>query len=313
MSGLRDATRPARGARIDLATLIGLRFSATRLSLRRRRRALAALAGGRRSSFRGRGIDFEEVRAYQPGDDVRSIDWRVTARTGQAHTKLFREERERPVLIVVDQRNSLFFGSRHCFKSVLAAHLGALLAWAALGEGDRVGGVVFDDADHHDIRPRRSRKAVLALLSRVQASNAALPLTARPGADDFAAMLGKLRRVARPGSSVYLVSDFQGADSEAVREQWFRLAEHTEVLAIQVTDPAEAQLPPPGRYAVTDGVQAVELDSADPRLRQRYQSLREREQSRLQETLGRLGIPLLQASTRESPLRLLQACFGDRR
>lgn len=312
MSGLRDATRPARGARVDLATLIGLRFPAAQLSLNRRRRALAALAGVRHSSFRGRGIDFEEVRAYQPGDDVRSIDWRVTARTGVAHTKLFREERERPVLVVVDQRNSLFFGSRHCFKSVLAAHLGALLAWAALAAGDRVGGVVFDDEAHHDIRPRRSRKAVLALLSRIQASNQALPLAATPPEDDFAAMLGKLRRLARPGSSLYLVSDFRGASSEAAREQWFRLAEHTELLGLQVTDPAEVVLPPAGRYAVSDGQQQVELDTGDPRLRARYQALREHEERLLQETLGRLGIPLLKASTRESPLLLLQSCFGSR-
>ncbi len=107
------------------------------------------------------------MRSYQPGDDIRTIDWRVTARTGSAHTKLFREERERPVLVVVDQRSSMFFGSSHCFKSVLAAQLASLLAWSALHGGDRVGGLVFNEQGHQEVRPRRSRKTVLALLSQI--------------------------------------------------------------------------------------------------------------------------------------------------
>ncbi len=168
---LADVTAPARGAYAELEDLIALRFPARQLRLARRNRALSVLAGPNKSNFRGRGIDFEEVRSYQPGDDIRSIDWRVTARTGSAHTKLFREERERPVLVAVDQRSSMFFGSSHCFKSVLAAQLASLLAWSALDGGDRVGGLVFNDAGHREIRPRRSRKTVLALLSQVAEYN----------------------------------------------------------------------------------------------------------------------------------------------
>ncbi|MEL7046686.1 MAG: DUF58 domain-containing protein, partial [Pseudomonadota bacterium] len=99
-----DPSLPAQGAQVDVSRLLALRFPARQLDIRRRRRALAQLAGGQRSNFRGRGIEFEEVRGYQSGDDIRTIDWRVTARTGTAHTKMFREERERPVLLVVDQR-----------------------------------------------------------------------------------------------------------------------------------------------------------------------------------------------------------------
>ena len=138
---LADINTPARGAYVDVNELIALRFPVRQLKLSRRNRALNALAGPNKSNFRGRGIDFEEVRNYQAGDDIRTIDWRVTARTGAAHTKLFREERERPVLVVVDQRNSMFFGSQFCFKSVLAAQLGALVAWSALSDNDRVGGL----------------------------------------------------------------------------------------------------------------------------------------------------------------------------
>src|SRR6056300_461999 len=159
---LADANAPARGAYATLEDLIALRFPAQQLRLARRKKALSALTGPNKSNFRGRGIDFEEVRSYQPGDDIRTIDWRVTARTGSAHTKLFREERERPVLVVVDQRSSMFFGSSHCFKSVLAAQLASLIAWSALDAGDRVGGLVFNGEEHREIRPRRSRKNVLA-------------------------------------------------------------------------------------------------------------------------------------------------------
>ena len=133
--------QPVQGAYIELDDLISARFLAKDLNLRHRRKALSLLAGPNKTNFRGRGIDFEEVRAYQAGDDIRTIDWRVTARSGKPHTKLFSEERERPLLVVNDQRQDMFFGSQHCFKSTLACYLGALLAWSGLNQGDRVGGL----------------------------------------------------------------------------------------------------------------------------------------------------------------------------
>lgn len=310
---LADVHAPARGVYTQLIDLIALRFPARQLHLGRRRRALSQLAGPNKSNFRGRGIDFEEVRSYQPGDDIRTIDWRVTARTGSAHTKLFREERERPVLVVVDQRNSMFFGSRDCFKSVLAGHLGSLLAWSALQGGDRVGGLVFNDAGHQEIRPRRSRKTVLALLSQIAGHNTALPLASDADADSFATMLSHLRRIARPGSSLFLVSDFRGAARERAQEHLFELAKHTEVTAIYCADPLESELPRAGTYAVTNGRERSEMHTGDRLLRQRYQDqLRER-RTVLRSDLLRLGVPLLQASTDHSPFDLLLQYYGDKR
>ncbi|MBE9538103.1 MAG: DUF58 domain-containing protein, partial [Proteobacteria bacterium] len=226
-------TIPAAGAYVSLADLIALRFPAGQLCLARKKRALSTLAGPNKSNFRGRGIDFEEVRRYQPGDDIRTIDWRVTARSGNAHTKLFQEERERPVLIVVDQRHGMFFGSGHCFKSVLAAHLASLLAWGALDNGDRIGGLVFNGADHREIRPRRSRKTALALLSHIDSYNHALPLAPElptpSGESSFAGMVHNLRRIAKPGSAIFLISDFHGANDERAQEYLFQLAQHTEI------------------------------------------------------------------------------------
>ncbi|HSB97975.1 MAG TPA: DUF58 domain-containing protein, partial [Spongiibacteraceae bacterium] len=137
------ALEPLHGAYCDLAELTAARLAADGLGLQSLKRAHSPLFGELRANLRGRGLEFEEVRSYQAGDDVRNIDWRVTARTGRPFTKLFREERERPSLLVIDQRQPMFFGSRTCFKAKLAAYYGALLAWAALQQGDRIGGLII--------------------------------------------------------------------------------------------------------------------------------------------------------------------------
>jgi uncharacterized protein (DUF58 family) len=310
---LADIHAPARGAYAELDTLIALRFPAAQLKLGRRNRALSTLAGPNKCNFRGRGIDFEEVRSYQPGDDIRTIDWRVTARSGSAHTKLFREERERPVLVVVDQRSNMFFGSSHCFKSVLASQLASLLAWSALHGGDRVGGLVFNELGHQEIRPRRSRKTVLALLSQITTYNGALPLNDSAGEDRFTQMLSNLRRIARPGSSLFLVSDFRGASEEHAREHLFELAKHTELTAVACADPLESELPRAGLYAVTDGTERSELYTGDQQLRRRYQTQSQEQRDWLRNDLLKLGVPLLQASTDQSPFTLLQKYYGDAR
>ncbi|MDC0362836.1 DUF58 domain-containing protein [Halioglobus sp.] len=310
---LADIKAPAKGAHQELNGLIALRYPARKLNLGYRSRALSALAGPNKSNFRGRGIDFEEVRSYQPGDDIRTIDWRVTARTGAAHTKLFREERERPVLLVVDQRNSMFFGSRHCFKSVLAGQLASLLAWSALDRGDRVGGLVFNDNSHRELRPRRSRKNVLTLLSEITRYNAALPCDSAGTESSFATMLGNLRRIARPGSSLFLVSDFRGSGSERASEHLFELAKHTELTAIACEDPMESELPRAGNYTVTDGEKRSELHTADKQLRQDYAVQHRAHRDDLAHQLMSLGVPLLNASTQESPFVLLHTYYGGSR
>lgn len=310
---LADITLPARGAYTELSDLISLRFPARQLLLTRKRRALSALTGPNSSNFRGRGIDFEEVRSYQPGDDIRTIDWRVTARTGTAHTKIFREERERPVLVVVDQRSSMFFGSSHCFKSVLAAQLAGLVAWSALDGGDRIGGLVFNGSEHRDIRPRRSRKTALALLSHVVDYNGALPAEDADAIDSFSSMLTNLRRIARPGSAIFLISDFYGADQELAREQMFQLSQHTEITAIACSDPLESELPRGGQYAVTDGNQRSELHTGDRNLRSKYRLEFEQRQSDLSKDFQRLGIPILRATTNVAPFSLLRKYYGDPR
>jgi len=212
------------------------------------------------------------VRLYQPGDDVRSIDWRVTARKAKPHTKVYREERERPTLIVVDQSRAMFFGSRVRMKSVAAAECAALLAWHSVDAGDRVGGLVYDDAAEYAFKPFRSARAVVRLLNQIGRSNAALRNSVSvsvPRTRRLPMVLEHIVRVARNGHRVYLISDFLGFDDDDER-QLKRIARHNSVALIHISDPLEQELPPPDRYTVTDGAARSVLSTGDMRVRQQY-------------------------------------------
>ena len=317
MTSLDSAKRlnePLQGAYIQLEDLIGARFSAKDLKLKQRRKALSLLAGPNKTNFRGRGIDFEEVRAYQPGDDIRTIDWRVTARSGKAYTKLFQEERERPTLVAIDQRQPMFFGSQTCFKSALACYLGALITWSGLHNGDRVGGLVFGNSHHREIRPRRSRQSALALMHLMlefnQLLNRGSGMDASP-AQGLEESLIELRRVTRPGTSVYIISDFAGYDKSDVLKHLHQLSRHCEITALFVYDPLEQQLPPPGQYTVTDGQQRTMIHTSDASVRQHYQEHFEHYQHNLKQQLGKLGIPLIPIGTDQAPLQALQQYYGS--
>jgi len=304
------------GAYIDLAGLIGARFSAKDLKLQQRRKALSLLAGPNKTNFRGRGIDFEEVRAYQPGDDIRTIDWRVTARSGKAYTKLFQEERERPTLVAIDQRQSMFFGSKTCFKSVMACYLGALITWSGLQNNDRVGGLVFGNSRHQEVRPRRSRQSALALIHLMLEFNQLLDRDSgieQSPTQGLEESLIELRRVARPGSAVYIISDFSGYDKGDVLKHLYQLSRHCEITAIFVYDPLEQRLPPPGQYTITDGKQRNIIQTGDARVRQHYQEHFEQHRYDLKQQLGKLGIPLIQIGTDQAPLQSLLTYYGSTR
>jgi uncharacterized protein (DUF58 family) len=213
------------------------------------------LVGGERSPFKGRGIDFEESRRYQPGDDVRLMDWRVTARTNEPHLKVFREERERPVFMVVDDRQAMHFGTKVAFKSVVAAQAAALLGWASQARGDRVGGVVFAEFDHVELRPKGGRTGILQLLNVLADRSSEYSVrNPEPGlsAISFRLALNRVLKAARPGSLIFLISDFREWDQQA-KTTLLRLGAHHEVVAIFIYDQVEKIAPPPGSYPITDG------------------------------------------------------------
>ncbi len=231
---------------------------------------LGAVAGTRLSKLRGRGIDFSEVRLYQPGDDIRTIDWRVTARKNKPHTKIFREERERPTLVVVDQTQSMFFGSRIRLKSVAAAELGATAAWQALADNDRVGGLVIGNATAQSHKPLRSTGTVLRLLADLANSNQALNRTTRLASQaHFQESLWQLRRLVHTSYRVLLISDFLTA-ATAWRETLRALARHNQLAVMRISDPLERELPPAGRYTVTDGAARRQFHTGNRGLRHRY-------------------------------------------
>lgn len=235
---------------VSTDTLIALRGAGERLALKTGNIA-ARQSGSYLSRFKGRGMEFDEARLYQPGDDVRTLDWRVTARTGKPHTKLFREERERAVLTWVDMRPTMFFATRGAFKSVIAARAAALIGWSANQQGDRLGGLVFNAENHHELRPKRGKSAVLQLL---QLLNQASQWQSQHNEQepDASNALARLRRVAKPGSLIFLMSDFRNLGAQA-ESHLAHLARHNDVVLFHIHDPLEASLPERGSYRVVWG------------------------------------------------------------
>lgn len=289
---------------VGLGELAGLSNQARQLQLRPR--LVRARQGGQYiSRMRGRGMEFDESRPYQPGDDVRNIDWRVTARTGKTHSKVFREERERPVLISVDGRRSMFFATRGRFKWVQASRLAALLAWTATQAGDRVGGEIHWEESFQEFRPRRGRKSVLRLLKALVTHMAA----EFPTPASMEKVFCRMRRTAHPGSLVVFISDFRGFD-EASEKQLARIARHNDVLLVHVHDWLESRLPAKGQYRLGDGEQIIELDTRKADLQQRYHSHYEQRVARLRKLCRQLHMTWLECATDEDPADVLRSVFG---
>ena len=266
------------------------------------------------SHFRGRGMEFDESRPYQPGDDPRSIDWRVTARSTTAYTKLFREERERPVLVVVDLRANMHFATRGCFKSVNASRAAALLSWAAHHRGDRLGGLIFGDTTHRELKPRLGRQAALRYVHEL-AEHPDWGHREQAPADDPEAPLTQamsaLRRVARPGSLVVILSDFLGF-SRSAQSYLSGVARHNEVLAVFLNDPLERELPPPGRYRLVANDDELAIDTFAKAARRDYQSAFETRRDELEGFCQRYGVHLMPLSTEDDPITALQTALGRR-
>jgi uncharacterized protein (DUF58 family) len=297
--------------RIRQSTLIGLNRDASSIPLISNS-IKAHKAGGFLSAFRGRGMEFHESRLYQPGDDIRSIDWRVTARSGSTHTKVYQEERERPVLLWVDLQQSMFFGTRVCFKSVLAAKLAALLAWSSVQHGDRLGGLIFSEQDHVELRPRRGKAAVLHFIQQLVEHKAWHRDKAGIDSNTGLQALNRLRQVTRPGSLVVLISDFRFLD-ESCRNHLAQLSRHNDVVLLFTHDPLEQTLPPSGYYRLTDGENELAFDSANSSSRQQYQQRFESHYQALEQLCNQLQLFLIDVSTADDMLETLQSALGLRK
>lgn len=263
-----------------------------RLEIRTRRLVEESLAGSYHSVFRGRGMEFAEVRDYVPGDDVRTIDWNVSARMGHPFVKKFTEERELTVVLMVDASGSEHFGTAASTKLQMSTEISALLAFSAIRNNDRVGLLLFTDRTELYLPPRKGREHALRVLREV------LTIEPRRRGTRIASALEYLQRVVTKRAVVFLVSDFQDEGFERILRV---VARKHDVVAISVSDPREGLLPDVGLLAVEDpetGERGV-VDAGSARVRNAYAEFAERLRVELQETVRRTGVDLLQLSTGE--------------
>ena len=271
------------------------------------------MSGSYLSPFRGRGMEFLEARPYQPGDDIRHLDWRLTARSGKPHSKVFREEREQAVYLWLDLRPSMFFATRGAFKSVVASHAAALLSWASVFRGDRVGSLLFSDTEQVEQRPGQGKSGALGLIRNIVNHSAwQHPYTAADSPLLLHEALVKLRRVVRSGSLIFLLSDMRGFDREAGIQLGY-LARHSDVVLCCIYDQLEADLPPAGTYRISDGVNAFSLHSGRRTARERYAAAFTGRMEAIEQACNRLGIRLLHLQTHDDLLGTLQRGLGNGR
>jgi len=303
-------TNKAPGVYTHLDELIRIQFKARDFSFLPQQPVSSVLSGRYASRLRGRGLNFEELRRYQPGDDIRTMDWRVTARTRHPHVRVYTEEKDRAVLLVVDQRINMFFGTWERMKSVTAAELAALGAWRALAVGDRVGAVVFNDTDVVEIRPQRSQKTVMSILGAVVRMNQALradsPVKPNPGMLNRA--LEKALRLAPHDALVVAISDFLGVNKET-ESLATRMAAHNDVLGFLVHDPSRHH-PMGQRVTLSDGALQMEIDFTDKRVRERLRQDYQKEQDDMTHFLRTLSAPLLPVSNQGDVVDQVRRLLG---
>lgn len=286
---------------VSAKTMVETRHHARQFNLTSIKKASSAISGLHDSRFRGRGMDYQESRIYQAGDDIRNMDWRVTARTGDAHTKLFQEERERPIYLVVDTNNSLHFGTKMQFKSVLASKVAALLGWSSVQQGDRIGVLTYGINGVHIVKATAGKRGMMAMMSHlIKAYDQ--QHEKRQGNEleqhDLDQALKQLRTIIRPGSLVILVSDFYALGPDA-KKHLLQLRKHNDVLGIKISDPFENQLPLPALYGVQTNQRPRVLDTKLSRTQQKMLAKQQQHIESLKNHIIKAGVPLIPLQTNE--------------
>lgn len=295
---------------VSMAHLRGLEAKAKSLTFLPRQPARSALNGRHASKLRGRGLNFEELRDYLPSDDVRSIDWKVTARTGTPYVRVFTEERDRPALVIVDQRMSMFFGSKRNMKSVTAAECAALAAFRILDQGDRVGGIVFGDQILAEIRPKRSRMALDQFLKALHEANRLLRADApQIQPMSFNQVLRSVSKIATRNHLLIFLSDFSEIDHKT-SDLMSGLARRNDVIVGLVSDPYADDLPEGAKLVVSDGSLQVAIDTADSKTRQKLGDMAKGRLAEIRDWQRKLGIPVLPLSAAEDSLTQMRHLMG---
>ncbi len=308
---------------ISAQSLIQLRLPASQISLDKSK-IHAKQGGAYLSTFKGRGMEFDESRIYQAGDDIRNMDWRVTARTGIAHTKVFREERERPILLWLDISASMMFATRNKFKSVIATEVATLIAWSAAKNNDRLGGLIFSSEEHVEIKPRRGKAAVLDFIGRCTKHKA---WSSRPDISEQSntrviadktltgktSALSRLRKVTHPGSLIFMISDFHDMFrniNDKASSQLAGLSRNNDIILIIISDPIESSLPTAGNYRLTDGKTECQIQTANQKTRNEYHQRYLTHRSEIEKFCRQHRIHLINISTHDDAIAKLKKGLG---
>ncbi|GJL73099.1 MAG: hypothetical protein NMNS01_22980 [Nitrosomonas sp.] len=295
----------------DLTDLVRIQYKARGYTFLPRQPVHSVLAGRHASRLRGRGLNFEEIRRYLPGDDIRNMDWHVTARTCKPHVRVYTEERDHPVLLLIDQRQNMFFGSRRAMKSVVAAEAAALAAWRVFFQGDRVGAIVFNDHDIIEIKPHRSRNQVVRILETVTRLNH--QLSAESLAAPNPAMYNEaLHRAVRLASHDYLImsiSDGFGIDNNTFR-LGTQVAAKNDVIVMFIYDVLEAALPNAGRLVFGQAGYQLEVDSSDATLRQKFNARFQDRFNSIESFCRQRSVPRIAINTEEDVAEQVRARLG---
>jgi uncharacterized protein (DUF58 family) len=298
----------------DVTELVSLQGRASGFSFLPRRAMGSVLTGRHTSRLRGRGLNFEELRHYRYGDDIRSMDWKVTRRTRHPHVRVFTEEKERSVMLLIDQRKSMFFGSQVKMKSVVAAEIAAASAWRVLSLGDRVGALVFNDREIKHVRPHRSRNTVMQIINQTIEFNH--QLKAGKGLvsveSQFNQALKEAGRLCGHDCLIIIVSDMNGMDQQSVK-RLKRLSRHNDVIASLVYDPLERKLPKTGKMLVSDGELQIQIDSSKTTLAEAFSRKFNDRIEYLQNELTGYGVPVILVDTIHPILDQIQKALGGRR
>ncbi|VAW76576.1 hypothetical protein PA3071 [hydrothermal vent metagenome] len=297
---------------ISSQRLIRLRHQALKLPLHIDK-IHASQGGAFLSAFKGRGMEYDESRVYLPGDDIRNMDWRVTARTGKPHSKIFQEERERPVLIWLDLNPSMFFATRGAFKSVCATQAAAIIGWSAASQNDRLGALIFAGEKHTELRPARGKSAVLNFIAATCRHPAWHDAT-QAGTRNMPRAMSRLRKAGHHGNLIFLISDFRGDDGEIIckktQAHLTAIARHNDVILLALYDPLEATLPPRGSYRVSDGRHELQFYSGNKTTRTTYEQRFIQQQNSLLDLCRKLRMQLIPVCTHTDVLSTLQSGLG---
>ncbi len=296
---------------VTLQHLRGLQGPARGLSFLPRSSSTSALSGRHATRLRGRGLNFEEMRNYLPGDDIRMIDWKATARTGTPYVRVFTEERDRQALLVVDQRMTMYFGTRLNLKSVTAAEAAAIVAFQILEAGDRVGGIVFDDERQIELVPRRSLKSVHALLQTISDFNMGLhadrAVEAAPAG--LNQVLRSVARLAHHDHLVMIFSDFSGID-ETTHRHLSRLAAHNDLVLMLVFDPSAEGLSGDQQLVIGDSQMQAEVNLGAAGTREALTAFSRARLDRIRQWQNEINLSVLSLSAGEETLPQIRQQMG---